>query len=61
MNETVLASKRNRSLVGLSGAIPVAIVAVLFFEGVLLWLALALAAADVVFVPYVLGRIVEQH
>ncbi|WP_436934253.1 hypothetical protein [Halovenus marina] len=60
MNEGVLKSKRNRSLLGLVGAIPVAIVGVVLFDGPMLWLLLGVAALDAVLFPYLLGRAVDE-
>jgi len=59
MDEQFLESKRNRGLVGLAGAIPIAVVAVVFFEGTLMWTLLAVAAFDVVFTPYMLGLVAD--
>jgi len=59
MDQQFLGSKRNRGLLGLAGAIPIAIVAVLFFEGTLMWLLLGVAVFDVVFTPYMLGLVAE--
>lgn len=60
MNEQFLQSKRNRSLIGLAGAIPIAVIAVVLFEGAMMWTLLALAVVDVVVTPYILGLAVEE-
>ncbi len=57
MDEGFLESRRNRGLIGLAGAIPIAVVGVLFFEGTLMWTLLAVAAFDAVFTPYMLGLV----
>ncbi|MEF8900634.1 MAG: hypothetical protein V5A25_05375 [Halovenus sp.] len=59
MDERFLGSKRNRSLIGLAGAVPIAVVGVVFFQGTLMWALLAVAAFDVVFTPYMLSLVAD--
>lgn len=59
LSETPLADRRVRGLVGLAGSALIATVAVLVFEGVLLWLLLGIAVLDLLVTPYMLGVAVE--
>lgn len=54
------ADSRVRSLVGLMGGITIAVVAVLFLEGVIMWIALGIAVMDVIITPYLLKMVVEE-
>ena len=54
------ADSRVRSLVGLMGGIMIAVIAVLFLEGTLMWLALGIAVLDVILTPYLLKMSVEE-
>lgn len=65
MNEDVdqvdhpLADGRIRSLVGLLSGLMVAVISVLFLEGIALWVGLGVAVMEVLVLPYFLGKAVE--
>jgi len=45
-----------RSMIGLTGGITVAVIAILFFEGTMRLLLLGIAVADTLVTPYILKR-----
>lgn len=55
-----LADRRVRGMIGLSGGVLIAAIAVFFTEPPLMWVLLAVAVVDVVATPYLLGRAVTQ-
>jgi hypothetical protein len=50
-----------RSMIGLTGGITVAVIAVLFFEGTMRLLLLGIAVADTLVTPYILKRAATQQ
>lgn len=57
----VFADRRVRALVGLSGGLAMAVVAVVAVEDpTVQWILLGGAALDAVITPYILGMVVEQ-
>lgn len=55
----LLADRRFRSLVGLTGGIVIAVVSFLFLEGIAQWIGYGIAILDVVLTPYLLGKAAE--
>lgn len=50
-----LRDRRVRGLIGLSGAVVVAFVAIFFLEGTIRWVVLGVALLDAIVTPYILG------
>lgn len=57
--ENPLADKRVRSLVGLLSAGTIALVALLFLDGLIRLVVLGVAAVDAVLTPYMLGLAID--
>lgn len=55
-----LADRRVRGAIGLASGLVIAGISILFFEGILLWVGLGIAAVDTILVPYSLGKAVEN-
>jgi hypothetical protein len=61
LSEHPFADRRVRALIGLSGSLMIAVVAVLFIDDpTLRWAMLGIAALDVIVTPYILGLVFEQ-
>lgn len=59
-DDNPLADKRIRSLIGLSGALVIAIIAIVYLEGIAQWIGLGIAVLDAAVTPYILGLAVEE-
>ncbi|WP_136689540.1 hypothetical protein [Halorhabdus amylolytica] len=59
-DENPLRDRRVRGLIGLSGAVVVAFVAIFFLEGTIRWVVLGVALLDAIVTPYILGKAVEN-
>lgn len=59
-DENPFADRRVRSVLGLFSATMIAIVAIVFLDGMIRWAMLAFAAFDLVMTPYMLGLVARQ-
>ncbi len=60
MQTNPFADRRVRGLIGLSGGVLIAAIAVFFTEPPLTWVLLLVAVVDVIVTPYLLGKSVSQ-
>lgn len=60
MRENPFADRRVRGLIGLSGGVLIAAIAVFFTEPPLTWVLLGVAVLDVIVTPSLLGKSVSQ-